>query len=494
MKEKMKYACIYGHIAVGACPLVVMLLGILVCAFTGNRSPICYWSAGFLSIIAGFFTYKDKEIFSEALITSMGDKVLCTVIFAWLFSGIMAKILSVGELALGLIWLTSVIEMPTFLIPLVTFLVGAIMSTATGTSMGTIAAMTPLMVPVASTFGCDVALTCGAVVSGAAFGDNLAPVSDTTIASALTQETDIGRVVRSRLKYSLVAGSISAVLFIIYGYTMSDSSVASSVTADPSAVKNLIFLLIPTVVVALMLKQANIVTAILVGDFIGVVLLFLTGKIDFVTFVGSNGLIASGISDMVNVILFTWFIFVISGIVRKTGAMDALIVWLGSKAKSAASAELVCAVINAATVFCIVSCSAACALCGPITRQIMKPYHVARDRSANMLDGFSVGICALLPYGPMGLSAVNLAQATGYLNIELSVGEIIPYIFHASMLVLIFAFAAITGWGRTFETDEMLAKEGIYIDPKISIQIPTGAKISRYKFKGDINITEKQPE
>ena len=35
-----------------------------------------------------------------------------------------------------------------------------------------------------------------------------------------------------------------------------------------------------------------------------------------------------------------------------------------------------------------------------------------------------------------------------------------------------------------YETDEQLAAEGIYIDPKISIPIPKGAKISTYKFKG----------
>lgn len=484
MKKTEKYADIYGNKLVGALPLFVMLAGILICAFTGNRSPICYWSAGFVALICGFFIYKDKAEFSSTVIEAMGDKVLCTVIFAWLFSGIMAKILSTGELALGLVWLASVIKMPAFMIPLITFIIGAIMSTATGTSMGTIAAMTPLMVPVASTFGCSVALTCGAVVSGAAFGDNLAPVSDTTIASSLTQETEIGRVVRSRLKYSLIAAAVSAVLFVVLGISMSDSAVASAVTADPAHAKNLVFLLIPALVVFLMLKQANIVVAILMGDLAGVVLLFLTGKMTFSTFVGKEGLIATGISGMLNVILFTWFIFVVSGIVKKAGSMDALIEWLSGKAKSAASAEIVCVLINAVTVLCIVSSSASCALCGPIDRQIMKPYHVARDRTANMLDGLSVGICGILPYGPMGLSAVSLAIATGCVGENFAIQEILPYTFHCIMLIVIFVFAAVSGWGRTFETDEMLAREGIVIDPELSVPIPEGAKISKYQYKG----------
>ena len=477
------YAEIYGNKVVGALPLFIMLAGILICAFTGNRSPICYWSAGFVALAAGFLIYKDKNVFSEAVINAMGDKVLCTVIFAWLFSGIMAKILAAGELASGLVWLTSVIKMPAFLIPLITFLVGAIMATATGTSMGTIAAMTPLMVPVAGAFGCNIALTCGAVVSGAAFGDNLAPVSDTTIASALTQETEIGRVVKSRLKYSLTGAAISSVLYVILGLLTSDRMIATTVTADASAASSLIFMAIPVLVVILMLRQASIVSALLVGDSAGIFLLFITGKINFEGFVGKEGIIATGISGMINVILFTWFIFVVAGIVKKAGSMDALIEWLGSKATSAGSAEIVCMLINIVTVFCIVSSSASCALCGPINRQIMRPYHVARDRTANMIDGLSVGICGMLPYGPMGLSALTLAIATGSVPETFSISQILMYNFHCMALIALFIFAAISGWGRTFETDEMLAAEGIFIEPEISVPIPSGAKLSKYEFK-----------
>lgn len=473
------YAEIYGNKFVGALPLFILLAGILICAFTGNRSPICYWSAGFVALVSGFLIYKDKNVFSEAVINAMGDKVLCTVVFAWLFSGIMAKILAAGELASGLVWLTSVMKMPAFLIPLITFLVGAVMATATGTSMGTIAAMTPLMVPVAHAFGCDVALTCGAIVSGAAFGDNLAPVSDTTIASALTQETEIGRVVRSRLKYSLTGGAVASVLFIVFGLLTSDRTIASAVTADASAAGSLLFMIIPIVVVILMLRQASIVTALLVGDSAGIILLFVTRKIDFSGFVGKEGIIATGISGMINVILFTWFIFVVAGIVKEAGSMDALIEWLGSKATSAASAEIVCMLINIVTVLCIVSSSASCALCGPINRQIMRPYHVARDRTANMIDGLSVGLCGMLPYGPMGLSALTLAIATGAVPETFTISQILMYNFHCMALVVIFVFAAVSGWGRTFETDEMLASDGIFIDPEISVPIPEGAKISK---------------
>lgn len=59
----------------------------------------------------------------------------------------------------------------------------------------------------------------GAIVSGGFFGDNVAPVSDTTIASAATQETSIASVVKSRVKYSVIAGGLSAILYIWQGFT-----------------------------------------------------------------------------------------------------------------------------------------------------------------------------------------------------------------------------------------------------------------------------------
>lgn len=66
--------------------------------------------------------------------------------------------------------------------------------------------------------GCNVNLICGAILAGSCFGDNLAPISDTTIASSLSQEVDVMKVVRSRFKYALIAGAISVVGYLVFGF------------------------------------------------------------------------------------------------------------------------------------------------------------------------------------------------------------------------------------------------------------------------------------
>lgn len=489
--QEKKYAETYGNNLMSMLPLITMFLGILLCAFTGNRTPRSYWSAGVVSILVGFFIYKDKHEFGKTVIDSIGNRVLCTIVFALYFSGILSKIISTGGLVQGLIWLTSTIKMPSALIPLISFIISAIMSTATGTSLGTASAVGPIMLPLAGALGSNVGLTAGAIISGSVFGDNLAPISDTTIASALTQQTEVSRVVRSRFKYSIIGATISAFLYIVLGFLMTQQNIADNVIADPATAANLIFMIVPVFVVFLMLKTGNLTTSLLMGDLVGILLLFVTGKMDFNGFVGKEGLVANGINGMINVTVFVWFIFVVSGIVRQTGGLDRLIDWLGTKATTSRSAELICNLITTCTVICIVSSASNCALAGSLTRNLVAPYHIARDRSANMLDGLSTGTAGLLPYSSVALTLLNFAIETGVVSESFSVFDILKYNFHCMALVLIFWLVAYTGWGRTYETDEQLAIEGIYIDPELSVSIPKGAKISRYVYKNSAKSTTK---
>lgn len=69
------------------------------------------------------------------------------------------------------------------------FIVGCFISLSMGTSMGTVAALTPIGIGIAEQTGIPLALAMGTVISGAMFGDNLSMISDTTIAAVRTQHT-----------------------------------------------------------------------------------------------------------------------------------------------------------------------------------------------------------------------------------------------------------------------------------------------------------------
>ena len=115
----------------------------------------------------------------------------------------------------------------------------------------------------------------GAIVSGAIFGDNLAPISDTTIASSSTQQfkdghpADVGGVVSSRLKYSAVAALISVVLFAVLG-GMGGTYQGGTIEAAASPVS--LIMLIPVIIMLIVAtKSRNIFAGIGVGLLLGLI-------------------------------------------------------------------------------------------------------------------------------------------------------------------------------------------------------------------------------
>jgi Na+/H+ antiporter NhaC len=118
------------------------------------------------------------------------------------------------EMAQG--WMTPA------MLPLATFIAGAMISFFTGTSWGTYAILTPFCMPLAMQLSGDtvstlVLVTIGAIVGGGCFGDHCSPVSDTTCLSSFGAGSDHMDHVTTQIPYALTAGAISVVLFGIIG-------------------------------------------------------------------------------------------------------------------------------------------------------------------------------------------------------------------------------------------------------------------------------------
>ncbi len=105
-------------------------------------------------------------------------------------------------------------------LPALTFLISMLISFATGTSMGTMAIMSSIALPVAIGTGCSVPLVAGAMFGGSIFGDHTSPISDTTIMSCSTTGCDIIDHVKTQMPYCLVMAGISVVLYLVLGFVM----------------------------------------------------------------------------------------------------------------------------------------------------------------------------------------------------------------------------------------------------------------------------------
>lgn len=102
----------------------------------------------------------------------------------------------------------------------IVFILGAVMSFATGTSWGTFSIMMPIAIPMAVSMDANVILTIGAVVSSGIFGDHCSPISDTTILSSMSVGTDLLSHVKTQLPYALLTAAIATVFYIFAGFVM----------------------------------------------------------------------------------------------------------------------------------------------------------------------------------------------------------------------------------------------------------------------------------
>jgi tetracycline resistance efflux pump len=102
-------------------------------------------------------------------------------------------------------------------VPLIVFLSSCFIAFSTGTSWGSFAIMIAIAVPMAKALDANVYWTIAAVLGGGVFGDHCSPISDTTILSSMASATDHIDHVRTQLPYALLAGLLTALLYVFLG-------------------------------------------------------------------------------------------------------------------------------------------------------------------------------------------------------------------------------------------------------------------------------------
>ena len=110
---------------------------------------------------------------------------------------------------------------PYWMVPSIVFLIGAVMSFATGTSWGTFAIVMPIAIPMAYHLDASLFVTIGAVLSGGLFGDHCSPVSDTTILSASGANCELIDHTWTQIPYALICAVVSFFGFMVASITES---------------------------------------------------------------------------------------------------------------------------------------------------------------------------------------------------------------------------------------------------------------------------------
>jgi Na+/H+ antiporter NhaC len=460
MQTDRKLIDFRGGPFVSVLPLVTFILGTAALVIVGAPAVEGMIIAAMVGISVGMLFAVDIADYSERVFSLMANRIATVAVVCWLWAGAFSGILASSGLVEAIVWLGWKFNLTGAGFTVAVFISAALFATSVGTGLGTVVGFTAVMYPAGIVLSANPAALMGAILSGAALGDNLAPISDTTIVSAATQETDIGGVVRSRLKYVLIAAGISIVLFALLGGGRSaisgdEAARLLAETADPTGLP----MLIPAAIVFLVAVSgrhflaaltAGILTAVVIGPLAGV---FPLGRVFHSTAEGSvAGSAVDGAVAMLPISILTLLLVTAIGIMEAGGFVERFMEWLDRVvARSVRSTEMAIIALISFMNICVSVNTVAMITAGPLANVLRKRHNIHPYRSANLLDTVSCSFPYILPYAATIVAAGAIQQqvAERYaFAVVLSWAQEAPYFFYGLVLFPLMIVAVITGFGH----------------------------------------------
>jgi Na+/H+ antiporter NhaC len=445
-----------GGVWGGLVPLVILVIGLvwLSVAERGGTKP--FWACGWIAIAVGLFFAREPKEYCLALMRGISDKTGIVVVTAWLFAGVFGELMKAGGLVEGLLWMGMTTGTTGATFVLLVFLAAMLFATGTGTSTGTCIALTPVLFPAGYFLGADPAMVALAILSGAAFGDNLAPVSDTTIVSAFTQGATMRDVVRTRFPLCIGGAVFAALVFLIFGG-------GGAVTALPEIKAQinpvgLVMLIGIAVVVVAALSGRHIVESLIYGNIAAAVLGMVTGKISIARIFSipakrgiSTGLVEDGIQGVVGAVIFAILILAVTQVLVESGIMRRILEFAErAVVRTVRQAEAFIAGVTILVSIPISANAPALLLVGPsLVKPLGKKWGLAPSRRANLMD---CAVCTLFFTLPWHIAVAawygavyNTAQQYGIPAPPISTALCNPYSW---TLLAVLIFSIMTGWNR----------------------------------------------
>lgn len=193
-------------------------------SFGNANSSLSLVLGSFGALIVTFIQYSIRRIlgfreFMEGISEGIKSMVpaFMILILAWTIGGICSvEYLNTGGYVGNLV---NTASFPTFILPIMVFVIAAFLGFATGTSWGTMALLIPIGVAICSSSSTSALLypVLGAVLAGAVYGDHISPISDTTILSSTGAGCNHIDHVSTQLLYASVVAICCGFGYLIMG-------------------------------------------------------------------------------------------------------------------------------------------------------------------------------------------------------------------------------------------------------------------------------------
>lgn len=352
-----------------------------------------------IAVILAFLMYHKTGIDNnfKLFARGAGDENIMTMLMIFLLAGAfssvagaMGGVSSTANLGLAII-------PPRFIVPGI-FVIAAFLSTATGTSMGTVGAIVPIAYQMAKTADLNMSFVVAAVLTGAMFGDNLSMISDTTIAATRTQGVDLKDKFRTNAWISIPSALIALALMVIFskGGTVTGSLEYSLIKVIPYVL-----------VLGLALLGLNVFAVLIIGILSAAAVGVGTGTIGLMEVAAK---IWTGYQGMIEVFILSMFVGGLAELTKHYGGLKWIIDKTSKLFKGPKSASVGIAALTALTDAATANNTVAIIVTGEIAKEISEKYKIDPRRTASFLDIFSCIMQGFIPYGAQFLLIASLTK------------------------------------------------------------------------------------
>lgn len=411
--------------------------GILLEDFYALPSPV----AVVLGIIAAFLILRGPiEAKVDALIRGCGDSKIITMCLIYLLAGAFATVTkAVGGVDATVNLGLSVL--PVQYLGLGVFLLAAFLSTATGTSVGAIVALGPIVVGLATQSQTSLPLLLGTLLGGAMFGDNLSFISDTTIAATQTQECSMRDKFRVNILIAGPAALVTLVLLLVTGLTTPTNQGMLPALQDYELWQILPYLL----VIVLAISGVNVFVVLTLGTLASGALGLISSQLDLLQFSRS---VYEGFTGMFEIFLLSMLTGGLAQMVSEAGGIAFLLRKISKATRGYRSAQAGIGTLVGGTNMAIANNTVSIVVTGEVAKEISTNYHIDKRKTAALIDIFACVVQGLLPYGAQILILLSFTEG------QLSFVELWAHAWYLYLLLFFVLIAIYTPY-----VDRFLAKE-----------------------------------
>lgn len=387
--------------------------------FYALPSPI----AALIGIVSAFILLKGKiNEKIDTFLKGCGDGKILTMCIIYLLAGAFATV-SKATGSVDTIVNLGLNYMSIAYFPAGIFVIAAFLSFASGTSVGSIVTLGPIVIDLAEKSGSPLGLIGAALLSGSMFGDNLSVISDTTIAATQSLGCEMKDKFKANFRLALPAAIVAVLILILIGFNQDTSSV---VIAQKDF--NLWLILPYLLVILLSIVGVNVFVVLFAGLMFAGILGIADGTFGVMDFAKST---YEGFTGMTEIFLLSLLTGGLAALVEKAGGINFLLNSVNRIISSQKTALLGIGGLVSVANFCVANNTISILISGKVSKEITEKYGLEPKESASILDIFACYVQGIIPYGAQILILISLS------NFKMGYLELVENAYYLHLLLII---------------------------------------------------------